>query len=105
MSHPPGLYAVGSVAGCPSGTSAAGLSPLGLLPLVALSFMYVIRHVGDVAPNLLKLSWGIHAHRHAPEEASSSQGCLPKQLQPGIAHGWCSKVHEFVGLLMAEKIT
>ena len=76
-SSPPGLYAVGVVAGCPSGISAAGLSPLGLLLLVALSFMYVIRHVGDVAPNLLKLSWGIHAHRHAPEEASSSPGMLP----------------------------
>ena len=49
-SSPPGLYAVGVVAGCPSGISAAGLSPLGLLLLVALSFMYVIRHVEDVAP-------------------------------------------------------
>ena len=27
----------------------------------------------------LKLSWGIHAHRHAPEEASSSQAPSPLQ--------------------------
>ena len=31
--------------------------------------------------NLLKLSWGIHAHRHPPEEASSSPGCCQRGSQ------------------------